>query len=138
MTSIQTATPRRGFTLLEIMVAIAIISLLAALGIPNYLRNRKRNQAVRVLDGARALEQAMNLYAIEHNVPGSRIVMPGDEVNFIPYIKTGSQLAISLPNDLLGNPYSMTTLDTPPKISTATYNALSDVTPIEFWTPYYP
>jgi prepilin-type N-terminal cleavage/methylation domain-containing protein len=134
----QSGRLQRGFTLLEVMIVVAIIAMLAVVAVPSYLRARKRNQAVRVLDGARALEQAINLYTVENNLPGSQVIGPGDVSYFVPYLKTGSELATSLPNDLLGNPYVMTTLDGVPKVSSTTFNALSDVAPAEFWKPYYP
>jgi prepilin-type N-terminal cleavage/methylation domain-containing protein len=39
-----------GFTLVEIMIVVAIIALLAAIAVPNFLRARKRSQATRVLE----------------------------------------------------------------------------------------
>jgi prepilin-type N-terminal cleavage/methylation domain-containing protein len=129
---------RTGFTLIEIMLVVATIALLAAIAVPNYLRARKRTQSLRVLDGVRALESAMTLYAIEHNRSGLAPVSAADIPHFLPYIKTNSPLYLTLPNDLLGNPFTMTTLEGTPKISPLTFSALSDVSPADFWSPYYP
>ena len=120
------------------MIVVATIALLATIAVPNYLRARKRTQASRDLDEVRLLEQAIDLYTIEHNRMGSTAIGVGGVVHFLPYIKTGSALYTSLPNDFLGNPYSLTTLDTAPKIAGSTFNALSDVAPADFWSPYYP
>src|SRR5450432_3958092 len=56
---------RGGFTLVEIMIVVAIIALLAAIAVPNFLRARKRSQATRILDDLRMLDNAVDQYAIE-------------------------------------------------------------------------
>jgi hypothetical protein len=38
--------------------------------------------------------------------------------------------------DLFGQNYGPFTVDTGPKVSTTTFNALSDVAPATFWSPY--
>ena len=57
----------RGFTLVEIMIVVAIIALLASIAVPNFLRARKRSQATRILEDLRLLDGAMDQYAIETN-----------------------------------------------------------------------
>ena len=39
---------RAGFTLVEIMIVVAIIALLAAIAVPGFLRSRKRSQATAI------------------------------------------------------------------------------------------
>jgi hypothetical protein len=80
----------------------------------------------------------MQLYAIENNKVGSEPVAPGDMALFRTYIKTGVALEAALPNDMFGNPFTMTTLEGGPKLSKDSYDALSDVVPLQFWEPYYP
>lgn len=126
----------KGFTLLEVMVVVALIAMLASIATPNFIRARRRAQANIVVDEMRALESAMSLYAIENGKQGSTAVSSADIGTFLPFIMTNSQLYNTLPKDLLGNPIWLTTLDTTPKISSATFNGLS--VPLDFWSPYYP
>ena len=128
----------KGFTLVEIMLVVATIALLAVIAIPNYLRTRKRTQAVTILDGVRVLESAITMYTIENNRLGTQAISGSDIPSFLPYIKTNSRFYALLPNDLLGNPFTLTTLDATPKVSTLTFSALSDAAPLSFWSPYYP
>src|SRR5712672_3355807 len=61
---------RGGFTLVEIMIVVAIIALLAAIAVPNFLRARKRSQATRILEDLRIIDSAIDQYAIETNKAG--------------------------------------------------------------------
>lgn len=56
------------------------------------------------------------------------------------YLKNGSVLYNSGGTDLLGNSYNngAFSVDSIPKLSATTYSKLSDVTPLAFWSPYYP
>ncbi len=129
---------KRGFTLVELMLVVATIALLAVIAIPNYIRTRKRSQTVTILDGVRVLENAITLYTTENNRLGTQAISTTDMPSFLPYVKTGSPFYSLLPNDLLGNPFVLTTLDGAPKVSSLTFGALSDAAPMSFWSPYYP
>lgn len=127
-----------GFTLAEIMVVVAIIALLAVIAIPNQLRARQRAQASRILDDLRMIDSALTLYTIEHRKTGNEPIIPADLADIQKYLKRDTPLYTSLPLDLLGNSFGVTDLGSPPKISSATFTALSGVAPVEFWSPYYP
>src|SRR5918996_1058095 len=58
---------RSGFTLVEIMIVVAIIALLAAIAVPGFLRARKRSQASRIINDLRLIDAAVDQYAIETN-----------------------------------------------------------------------
>src|SRR6058998_2848956 len=60
-------TKHAGFTLVEIMIVVAIIALLASIAVPGFLRARKRAQASRVLNDLRLIDNAIDQYAIETN-----------------------------------------------------------------------
>src|SRR5688572_15678866 len=102
MISIHSIHHRRaGFTLVEIMIVVAIIALLAAIAVPNFQRARKRSQATRILEDLRVLDYAMSLYAIESHRSA------GDAVTFTdlrPFLKTNTTL-YDTGKDLFGNDY---------------------------------
>src|SRR6201981_2978127 len=64
--NISTARSQRGFTLVEIMIVVAIIALLAAIAVPGFLRSRKRTQASRILNDLRMIDSAIDQYAIDN------------------------------------------------------------------------
>ena len=70
---------RRGFTLVEIMVTVAIIGLLAAIAIPTAVRVQRRARDARFVSDARVFAQAFETYAMEHGVwptDANRSVVP--------------------------------------------------------------
>jgi prepilin-type N-terminal cleavage/methylation domain-containing protein len=123
---------RKGFTLVEIMIVVAIIALLAAIAVPNFLRARKRSQATRILEDLRLLDSANDQYAIETNKITGMNPSFGDLKN---YIKTGTVL-YTTGADLFGNTYGPFTIDSIPVVNAAQFNALSDVCPVGFWSPF--
>ena len=114
------------------MIVVAIIALLAAIAVPNFLRARKRSQATRILEDLRLLDSAADQYAIETNkITGMHPVF-GDLKN---YLKSGTTLYNS-GTDIFGNTYGPFTVDSIPKVSTSAFNSLSDVADAAFWSPY--
>jgi prepilin-type N-terminal cleavage/methylation domain-containing protein len=123
---------RGGFTLVEIMIVVAIIALLAAIAVPGFLRARKRAQASRILNDLRLIDSAVDQYAIETNRSTGSTVNVADWTN---YLKKNSVLW-STGKDLFGNTYGTQTVDTLPKVPGAAWTTLSDVADASFWSPY--
>jgi prepilin-type N-terminal cleavage/methylation domain-containing protein len=123
---------RDGFTLVEIMIVVAIIALLASIAVPGFLRARKRSQASRIINDLRLIDSAIDQYAIENNKMTGSTVGTAD---WTAYMKRGSTLYMT-GKDLFGNGYGPQTVDVLPDVPTAAFNALSDVAPSSFWSPY--
>ncbi len=123
---------RGGFTLVEIMIVVAIIALLAAIAVPGFLRARKRSQASRIINDLRLIDSAVDQYAIETNKSSGATVNTVDWTN---YLKQGTNLYLT-GKDILGNDFGPQTVDSIPKVPANTYTALSDVTDNTFWSPY--
>ena len=124
---------RSGFTLVEIMIVVAIIAVLAAIAVPNFLRARKRSQATRILQDLRMIDSALDQYAIETNKTTGANVNWSDVKG---YLKIGSTLYNSSGTDMLGNSFGTFSVDTIPKVPSISFTKLSDVAPAEFWSPY--
>jgi prepilin-type N-terminal cleavage/methylation domain-containing protein len=137
-------THRGGFTLIEIMIVVAIIALLAVIALPNFLRARRRAQATLVLDQLRVLSAAIDQYAIETNkTTGARI----SRKDLQAYLKKGTQL-YNTGNDIFNARFQYyfpgaetaigrAEVDSIPAVNATTFSLLSDVAPSDFWSPYF-
>jgi prepilin-type N-terminal cleavage/methylation domain-containing protein len=125
---------RAGFTLVEIMIVVAIIALLAAIAVPGFLRARKRSQASKIINDLRLVDAAVDQYAIETGKKTGDVVNIGD---WTAYVKKDTNLYLT-GADLLGHDFGNQTVDTIPKVPTASYEALSDVADATYWSPYSP
>lgn len=123
---------KAGFTLVEIMIVVAIIALLAAIAVPGFLRARKRSQASRVINDLRLIDSAVDQYAIENNKATGATVNTAD---WAIYLKKGTAL-YNTGTDLFGQDYGVQTVDSLPKVPAVTWNTLSDVADTAFFSPY--
>jgi prepilin-type N-terminal cleavage/methylation domain-containing protein len=67
---------RRGFTLVEIMIVVAIIGLLAAIAIPNFIRARTTTQQNTCWNNLRQFESAKAQYALEAGLSDGNTISP--------------------------------------------------------------
>jgi|SRR6185503_442902 len=79
-----------GFTLVEIMIVVAIIGLLAAIAIPNFVKARENAQLNSILNNLRIIEGAKDQWALE-NKKGTGAAVDWDATTGIgAYLKGGT------------------------------------------------
>jgi prepilin-type N-terminal cleavage/methylation domain-containing protein len=91
---------KAAFTLVEIMIVVAIIGLLAALAIPGFVKARKQSQGRRILNDARQADAAIDQWALENGKKDGDAVVTSSAAT---YLKTAWPTT-----DLLGNTYDYT------------------------------
>ncbi|MDP8298965.1 MAG: prepilin-type N-terminal cleavage/methylation domain-containing protein [Candidatus Tantalella remota] len=76
---------KKGFTLVEIMIVVAIIGLLAAIAIPNFMKARERAQTNACIANLKQFDGAKSLLALDDSMSTGEDIEMSDLVT--SYIK---------------------------------------------------
>lgn len=79
----------RAFTLIELLIVVAIIAILAAIAVPNFLEAQVRSKVSRAKADMRSMATAIEAYTVDYNRPPAGMV----EVDFAWGIPIGERHA---------------------------------------------
>ena len=98
----QTKTSRKsGFTLVEIMIVVAIIGLLAAIAIPNFVKARASAQKNTCIANLKQIAGAKDTWALEAKKGGSDVPVEADIYGATLFIKVAPTCPLGGTYDLL-------------------------------------
>jgi len=111
----RTPVKKQGFTLVEIMIVVAIIGLLAAIAIPNFVKSRTTSQQNACINNLRLIDSSKQQWALEQRQQSSNIPVGSD---LQPYLGRGNNGELPTcpvdPNNSFATSYTPNAIGTPP------------------------
>jgi len=85
----MTIRSRKGYTLVEIMIVIAVIAILMSVAVPNYLKSGKIASKNACILNLRQIDGAMEQWAMDNNISTGTVPSSSQEDQIYNYVEGG-------------------------------------------------
>jgi prepilin-type N-terminal cleavage/methylation domain-containing protein len=113
---------KAGFTLVEIMIVVAIIGLLAAIAIPNFVKARESAQAKSCINNLRQIDGAVDQFALETGLTtggaAAEGTLGGNGDGYFNYLKAAPLCPVTTVSQVYGPQVVGTPADCPNGLAT--------------------
>lgn len=100
----------KAFTLVEIMVVVAIIAIILAIALPNYLTSGTTSKKTACINNLKQIDAAVDQWAIDYNVSTGSLPNSQQEEEIYSYVKGGK------PNCPSGGTYTIYQVGVKPQV----------------------
>lgn len=91
----------RAFTLIELLIVVAIVAILASIAVPNFLEAQTRSKVSRAQSDLRAITVGLEAYRIDFSgYPPTPLTDLGDRARRLSFITTPIAYLTSIPNEV--------------------------------------
>jgi prepilin-type N-terminal cleavage/methylation domain-containing protein len=119
---IKTIKKQAGFTLVEIMIVVAIIGLLAAIAIPNFVKARATAQANGCINNMRIIDGSISQWALENHQSQGATVPNTTTLANLGYLRTPGGINPQCP---ASGSYTTSTLGSSPSVACSLGNTVT-------------
>jgi prepilin-type N-terminal cleavage/methylation domain-containing protein len=127
---------KAGFTLVELMIVVAVIGLLAAIAIPSYVRARTQSQTTACISNLRRIDDACQEWALDNRKAANADVSFSD---IQPYLRGAITCPSAGTRATFADSYTLTTVSNKPtcNVVPATHVLPADTAQVRRVTPVW-
>lgn len=107
---------QKGFTLVEILIVFAIITIILSIAIPNYIRSRQESLKNSCIANLKQINSAIDQWVLDNNIPTATVPSGAQEDEIYSYLKGSKPICRA------GGEYTMHAVGNPEQVTCSLQN----------------